>query len=33
MNCHLAESWMPRLEQIVQHISPEAKTPAKDFRL
>lgn len=33
MNCHLAESWMPRLEQIVQNISPEAKAPAKDFRL
>ena len=33
MNCHLAESWMPRLEQIVQGINPEAKAPGKDFRL
>lgn len=33
MNCHLAESWMPRLEQIVQSITPESKAPAKDFRL
>ena len=33
MNCHLAESFMPRLEYLVQSISSEAKGPGKDFRL
>ncbi|OMJ80715.1 hypothetical protein SteCoe_18966 [Stentor coeruleus] len=33
MNCHLADSWMPRLEYIVQTISPEGKGPGRDFRL
>lgn len=33
MNCHLADSWMPRLEYIVQNISAEGKGPGRDFRL
>jgi dynein heavy chain, axonemal len=33
MNCHLADSWMPRLEYIVQNIPAEVKGPGRDFRL
>jgi dynein heavy chain len=33
MNCHLAESWMGTLEQIVQNIQPESKSAGKEFRL
>lgn len=33
MNCHLAETWMPTLEQIVQNIQPEIKNAGKEFRL
>ncbi|CAG9334937.1 unnamed protein product [Blepharisma stoltei] len=33
MNCHLAVSWMPRLEQIVQSITPDQKGTGRDFRL
>ena len=33
MNCHLAESWMGTLEQIVQNIQPDSKSAGKEFRL
>lgn len=33
MNCHLAVSFMPRLEYIVQNITPDQKGAGRDFRL
>ena len=33
MNCHLADSWMPRLEYIVQNIAADSKGPGRDFRI
>lgn len=32
-NCHLATSWMPKLEQLIMEITEEDKNIHKDFRL